>query len=675
MANKTVYPYGTDGQLPVSIGIINDIVTGGANDALSAQMGKLIGEKIDDLYTPFGAIDLGIFELGSINLPDNNGDIGDYASNVRIRMAEQQLIPETGEYTLRTADGYEFLIYVKNKLEEVAFHSSLKVTLEKGEKFRIAIRQVPDDVNYSDYLPPRIQAVASASGLTMIGPASVAITTGSIGADLDITDEKGMVLARFAEGHIQTKNFDSRELSGNKDKRVKKIDMGLPTDIPKVTIRSLLLTPDATNNTISPLTYTGSPTWKAGDPVGDVDTDDVVLEFESNTINFTDNIQINYQGATSLGDAKKGFGIDTHDKHHFGEWRNFDSFHLKAFYEDFIGCRDWVCNQLMEQIYQSRDADQRRPFLKHNDFGNDYRSFFGANTLCHVDGFPIELYINDTYWGLYIWRLKKDRNNYLFSKGNAKHIFLDTQWWKNGFSWDGVEVRNPKTLYAADGSVYDGDAMGELIDSTMGAYDAGNSGHVLTNTVKGYITDWANFMWSITTSTAKSDISEHFDVQEFIDCYLMMEVCNVWDSWSRNTLYGSWDGVHFAPMVYDMNNSFNGFGGKNSGTYHDYYPPTSNTYNEKARGMSWFVAMESLYAYEIRQRYNELKDLGVFTPENIVGLFDAFAMWAGSEAYGREASRWPSIPSLIGTNRDVDKISNIKNWIESRMAHLNNKYK
>ena len=53
MANKTVYPYGTDGQLPSSIGIVNDLDTGGVDKALAAEQGKqikfmLTGEIIVD---------------------------------------------------------------------------------------------------------------------------------------------------------------------------------------------------------------------------------------------------------------------------------------------------------------------------------------------------------------------------------------------------------------------------------------------------------------------------------------------------------------------------------------------------------------------------------------------------------------------------------------------------
>lgn len=51
MANKTVYPYGTGGSLPSSIGIVDDLVTGGADKALSAQQGKVIGQ---DLYGVVG---------------------------------------------------------------------------------------------------------------------------------------------------------------------------------------------------------------------------------------------------------------------------------------------------------------------------------------------------------------------------------------------------------------------------------------------------------------------------------------------------------------------------------------------------------------------------------------------------------------------------------------------
>lgn len=46
MANNTVYPYGPGGQLPGGIAIVNDLVTGGADKALSAQMGVELNSKL-----------------------------------------------------------------------------------------------------------------------------------------------------------------------------------------------------------------------------------------------------------------------------------------------------------------------------------------------------------------------------------------------------------------------------------------------------------------------------------------------------------------------------------------------------------------------------------------------------------------------------------------------------
>lgn len=46
MANTTVYPYGTGGSLPSSIGIVNDFTTGGADKAFSAQAGKELYSKL-----------------------------------------------------------------------------------------------------------------------------------------------------------------------------------------------------------------------------------------------------------------------------------------------------------------------------------------------------------------------------------------------------------------------------------------------------------------------------------------------------------------------------------------------------------------------------------------------------------------------------------------------------
>jgi len=68
MANQTIYPYGTDGQLPSSIGVINDLTTGGADKALSAEMGKYINAN----FSPVVKLDLSLYIDGLVLISNSN---------------------------------------------------------------------------------------------------------------------------------------------------------------------------------------------------------------------------------------------------------------------------------------------------------------------------------------------------------------------------------------------------------------------------------------------------------------------------------------------------------------------------------------------------------------------------------------------------------------------------
>lgn len=61
MANSTVYPFGPGGQLPSNIGIINDLVTGGVDKALSAQMGVEINQLLSLKLGFLNTVEEGLF--------------------------------------------------------------------------------------------------------------------------------------------------------------------------------------------------------------------------------------------------------------------------------------------------------------------------------------------------------------------------------------------------------------------------------------------------------------------------------------------------------------------------------------------------------------------------------------------------------------------------------------
>lgn len=77
MANTTVYPFG-EGQMPSGIGIINDLTTGGANNALSAEQGKVLKEMIDDaMPLSFTMTNGKVLRRGGTLADDNNFAISD----------------------------------------------------------------------------------------------------------------------------------------------------------------------------------------------------------------------------------------------------------------------------------------------------------------------------------------------------------------------------------------------------------------------------------------------------------------------------------------------------------------------------------------------------------------------------------------------------------------------
>lgn len=68
MANQTVYPYGTGGSLPSSVGIVNDPYTGGADKAASAETVKELNEQINDIST----VELSAFSEVEAFITNNN---------------------------------------------------------------------------------------------------------------------------------------------------------------------------------------------------------------------------------------------------------------------------------------------------------------------------------------------------------------------------------------------------------------------------------------------------------------------------------------------------------------------------------------------------------------------------------------------------------------------------
>lgn len=383
----------------------------------------------------------------------------------------------------------------------------------------------------------------------------------------------------------------------------------------------------------------------------------ILCRFKDKTI-YEENGEIAYQGATSLQMPKKGFTLTFSKKHRFKDWIEMDEYHCKGYYSDWLHCRDLLANKILEQVILTRLQNARRSYQFNNKFDtNDFELLVDSGALCHVDGFPVELYINNSYWGLYSLNIKKERDNYKLEKDSTGHIQIEASTdvsYGNAasFNWGGVEIRCPKSDSGNE----------EFIENATP-----NDGEVKTA--------WIGFLTNLNSidegSTTKENLEAFLNLQDWIDNILVCWFLNHTDNWSKNTLYTSWDaGVHWSPLLYDMDNTF-GIVDITGGSTKPY---NYNTFGHKAyTNCPWLSKIETILSNEIKSRYAELRKKGIFTAENVDDLVTSWVKEVGTDVYKDDTKRW-SYPGLGNGGSFIDSQYRMVKWISDRLGYLDEKY-
>lgn len=371
--------------------------------------------------------------------------------------------------------------------------------------------------------------------------------------------------------------------------------------------------------------------------------DDIEAEIEYNDKDgnyFRKPVILNSQGSSSMSyiDKKTGergnIAIDINDgsKIKFGDFPAQDSFHLKKYYIDAFRGQCIVGYHLIEQMYMTRPYGERRPWdylntnnSVENGTGSISKDFDNCSK-SHPDGFPIRIiWVNsstkkETVMGVYAWNLKKSREVYNVDKKKAENIILDgkinsSSLFGGAVDWTKFEIRNPKSLLDINGNKYDGDNPKELSDTDS-----------LSKKVKDYIIRLSGAMADLKANNNKETFENYFNVPFFIDYFLQSQVTYNADGFDKNWIWGTLDGQKWNPNIYDEDSIF----GLNAatGAY-----IIKNSDKQTILGLSTVLPtyyLSQLYETEIKERYKELRDVGVFTVDNIVGLLES---WLNSVGY------------------------------------------
>lgn len=377
------------------------------------------------------------------------------------------------------------------------------------------------------------------------------------------------------------------------------------------------------------------PTTKTQDIVAELEYFDKLGNY------FKKPIIWNCQGSSSMGYIKKNFKFDLDDGSEIkiGNWVAQDSFHLKAYYIDAFRGQNNVCYNLCEQIYQTRKYGEKRPWdyllgkgtNELNTKGN-LKEDFDTGALAHPDGFPIIVYVNNEFYGVYTWNLKKHRDNYFLDKSKGSNIMLDgylpVAFWAGDINWTQFEIKNPKKLKDINEGKYDGDNPKELSNTDK-----------LSKEVKENVIRLSKAMSEINSLKTKESFEKYFNVPFIIDYFIEAQVTYNFDGFAKNWIWCTWDGNLWTPTFYDQDSVFGMFW---RGTY------IMEGTTKGLIGTSTSLPtgrMYSLYKKEVESRYKELRDKNILSLENIISLFEKWVHSVGYDNYEKEFKKWKETPS------------------------------
>ena len=409
---------------------------------------------------------------------------------------------------------------------------------------------------------------------------------------------------------------------------------------------------------------------------------------------------LNAQGNSSLGFIKKNVAIDLCDdewigddtpKVRIGNWVPQDSFHMKAYYTDFFRGVGAVSYKLYDQIVRTRGNMYDRPWKKAlldmskigtttksigNPYVGDYELLTDTGARCFPDGFPVAVYLNGEFYGIFSFQLKKHRDNYHMNKSTAEHVHLDGDLseqtifgGRENVNWSKFEIRNPKGLYAIGGNKYDADIKQEEIAGEgevntwikAGELPDGKSidskikkSLLLTAKVKKYILNFADAVPSIKEAmniyeasekseedlkVLKNTYERYFDKDNMIDYIIVSDLIKNSDGFNKNWQWFTYDGIKWWVGLYDCDMSFGGhFEGNqisDAVTYHLGF--------SLLRPTGYII---KYYDSELKNRYKELADIGIATSNNIFSLIKDWTIRIGTNFFKEEYKKWSDSPCI-----------------------------
>jgi len=333
--------------------------------------------------------------------------------------------------------------------------------------------------------------------------------------------------------------------------------------------------------------------------------------------------EIKIQGASSAGYPKKNFTVkffkdadlESKLKVDLG-WGKENKYCMKANYVDSSQARNVVGAKLFAQVVASRE--------------NINPGLASAPNGGVIDGYPVLVYINDQFHGIYTMNIPKD------------------EWM---FGMEGDEDSREALLMADRWS----DSV-QLKQEIGGDFeDYGWEVEYCSTDDETWIKDSFNELISLINcgdkAIIKAELANHLDIEAAIDNMLFTYFISAADNLAKNVLWATYDGKVWIPSMYDMDGTFGiYFNGQPLGTYtaYDAKPncPSVNPHgliSIEASASKLYIVLLECFGDEVEARWKFLRQ-DILTVENASKIFDEFFEKIPKEAYRQDFEKWPSVP-------------------------------
>lgn len=361
---------------------------------------------------------------------------------------------------------------------------------------------------------------------------------------------------------------------------------------------------------------------------------DFEVIYESEKISFESKCTLKLQGANSLQYPKKNFNIAfLKDDGSKNKIKLIDSvgkqskYTLKANYVDFSQSRNIVGGRVYNDIIHSLDIDD---------------DLFKLENGGVVDGYPVLIYINNNYQGLYTLNISKDGYMFGMKDEDKMQAVLSADTWNdvcylkshvNEKLSNGFELEYCSTEDTELGTKWVSESFNRFID----------------------------FLNNSDNLSFKTNINNYTSLERTIDHFIYSVFLLLHDNLSKNILYATFDGEKWYQSMYDMDGSWGLYWNGDLTEYkalkfYDVYLKTNTN-------ILWKRVYDNFYS-EIKERYLKLRKT-ILKASYLENRFKEFFDTIPEVIYDTEKKVWTEVPS-----QDKNNFEQIKTFIQTRIEYL-----